>query len=293
MHDPWAGVAADGKLWGRGAGDMKAGLAACLVAAAAVAETGPGLRGNLLVASVIEEECGGNGMWSVLQAGYAADATLIGEPTDLRLVHGGTGAVWARLSARGAPGHAAQAGRDGSFDQLCRAVSAIRGLEAEINQPVRDPVFAAAAEWPYGVTVGQIEGGVWTSSTPVELVARVRFGFGRDLDPTEAQRLIRDAVDGAAPEVEVGFEGPRARAYCHDATGPLPDLVRTAHEAVVGTDLETMVFTAATDARFIEGPCLCYGPTAGNLHGRDEWVDLESLEMAAEVIAVAAASWLS
>jgi acetylornithine deacetylase len=292
-HDPWAGVTADGRLWGRGAGDMKAGLAAYLVAAAAVAEVGTDLRGDLFVASVIEEEYGGNGMWSVLQAGYAADATLIGEPTALQLVHGGTGAVWTRLSAVGPSGHSAQAGRDGPFDQLCRAVAAIRRLEADNNQPVRDPVFAAAAEWPYGVTIGCIEGGVWTSSTPAELVARVRFGFGRDLEPAEAQQRIRDAVASAAPEVRVDFEAYRARAYCHDATGPLPDLVRAAHRTVVGTDADTMVFTAATDARFVEGPCLCYGPTAGNLHGRDEWVDLESLELTAEVVAITAASWLA
>lgn len=292
-HDPWAGIAADGRLWGRGAGDMKGGLAAYLVAAAAVAEAGTDLRGDLRVASVIEEEVGGNGMWSVLRAGYAADATLIGEPTALRLVHAATGSVWARLTARGVSGHSANTGRDGPFDQLCRSVAAIRRLEAENNQPVHDPVFAAAAEWPYGVTVGRIEGGVWTSSTPAELTACVRFGFGRDLDPAEAQQRIRDAVAGTAPDVEVSFEAFRARAYCHDATGPLPDLVRTAHRTVLGTEADTAVFTGATDARFVEGPCLCYGPTTGNLHGRDEWVDLESLEQTAEVVAVTAVSWLA
>jgi len=54
-----------------------------------------------------------------------------------------------------------------------------------------------------------------------------------------------------------------------------------------------MVFTATTDARQVEGPCLCYGPTASNLHGRDEWVDLESLEQTATVVAVVAAEWLA
>jgi acetylornithine deacetylase len=291
--DPWAGAIADGRLWGRGAGDMKGGLAAYLTAAAAVAEVCGGQRGDFFVGSVIEEECGGNGMWSILRAGYAADATLIGESTGLRLAHAGTGVVWARLGARGAAGHAAYAGREGPFDKLCRAVAALRRLEAENNQPVRDPVFAAAAEWPYGVTIGRVEGGVWTASTPVELVARVRFGFGRDVEPAEVQRRIREAVAEASPDVEVGFEAFRARAYCHDVTGPLPELVASAHRSVVGAEPETMVFTATTDARFVEGPCLCYGPTASNLHGRDEWVDLESLEQTAAVVAVTAATWLA
>ena len=81
---------------------MKGGLAAYLVAAAVVLEVLDDRRGDLVVSSVIEEECGGNGMWSVLRAGHGADGTLIGEPTGLLLAHAGTGVVWARLSARGA-----------------------------------------------------------------------------------------------------------------------------------------------------------------------------------------------
>ena len=61
-HDPWGGEIAEGRMWGRGAGDMKAGIAAYLVAVEALQATGAELRGDLLFTSVIEEECGGNGM---------------------------------------------------------------------------------------------------------------------------------------------------------------------------------------------------------------------------------------
>lgn len=292
-HDPWGGVLADGRLWGRGAGDMKGGLAAYLVAAAAVVEICDECRGDLIVSSVIEEECGGNGMWSVLRAGHVADGTLIGESTGLRLAHAGTGVVWARLSARGPTGHAAFAGRDGPFDELCRAVGAMRRLEADANQAVRDPVFAAAAEWPYGMTVGRIEGGIWTASSPAELVACVRIGFGRDVEPADLQRRIVEQVGEAAPGVDVSFEAFRARAYSHATSGPLPEVLMDAHRRVIGAEPQTMVFTATTDARQVDGPCLCYGPTASNLHGRDEWVDLASLEQTATVVALAAADWLA
>ena len=77
-HEPGSGEIADGRLWGRGAGDMKGGLAAYLLAAAAIAKPCDDRHGDLLSASVIEEECGGNGMWSVLREGYEADATLVG-----------------------------------------------------------------------------------------------------------------------------------------------------------------------------------------------------------------------
>ena len=292
-HEPWSAEMADGKIWGRGAGDMKGGLAAYLIAAAAVAEVCDERRGDLLFSSVIEEECGGNGMWSVLRAGYDADAVLIGESSALRLAHAGTGVVWARLSAAGGTGHAMLAGGDGPFDRLCRAVAGLRRVESEINEPVRDPVFAAVRERPYGMTIGRIEGGVWTASTPHELVARVRFGFGRDLEPAEVQERMREAVRDASPEVDVHFEAFRARAYCHPTSGPLVDVVSAAHRSVLENDPETMAFTATTDARYVEGPCLCYGPSAGNLHGTDEWVDVATLVETATVVALAAAAWTS
>jgi acetylornithine deacetylase len=290
-HEPWAAEVAEGRIWGRGAGDMKGGLAAYLVAAAAVAEACDGRRGELLFSSVIEEECGGNGMWSVLGAGYRGDAVLIGEPTALRLGHAGTGVVWARLTAAGGTGHAMLAGGDGAFDRLCRAVAALRRVEAEINDAVGDPVFAAVRERPYGMTIGRIEGGVWTASTPHELAAQVRFGFGRELEPAEVQERMAAAVREAEPGVEVRFEGFRARAHSHPTTGPLVDAVSAAHRAVAGSEPEPLAFTATNDARYVEAPCLCYGPAAGNMHGTDEWVDVETLVRTATVAALTAAAW--
>jgi len=290
--DPWRVRVADGRVWGRGAGDMKGGLAAYLVAAAAVAEVcGGRRRGELLFSSVIEEECGGNGMWSVLRAGYRGDAVLIGESTALRLGYAATGVVWARISARGQAGHSMLGGGEGPFDHLCRAVAALRRVEAEINEPVADPIFAAVRERPYGMTVGRIEGGVWTASTPHELAAHIRFGFGRDLEPGEVQRRLRDAVAAAAPEVAIDFEGFRARAHSHPLSGPLVDAVSAAHSSVLGSAPDPVAMTGTNDGRYVEAPCLCYGPAAGNLHGTDEWVDLETLVEAAAVVALTAASW--
>jgi acetylornithine deacetylase len=291
-HEPWEGELAEGRLWGRGAGDMKGGLAAYLLAAEALAEACPDLPGDLVFSSVIEEECGGNGMWSVLRAGYTADATLIGEPTGLGIVHAGTGVVWARLTARGTAGHSAYSGGDGPFDALARAIAAIRVLEAAANKPPNDAVFAAVSNWPYGMTVGRIGGGVWTSSAPAALEVAVRFGLGLGVDPAEAQERIAAAVADAAPTVEVVFEAFRAPAYCWETAGPAPELLARTHDEVHGSPPAFTAFTATTDARQVEG-ALCYGPLAGNLHGADEWVDVASLEATARVVALTAVRWLT
>ena len=249
------------------------------------------LRGDLIFSSVIEEECGGNGMWAALRAGYTADATLVGEPTALDVVHAGTGVVWLRLVAHGPTGHAAFTGGDGPFDALARAVAALRRLEAAQNAPPRDEVFAAISSWPYGMTVGRIAGGVWTASAPARLEVQVRFGIGLDVDPADVQARMRGAVADAAPGVEVVFEAFRAPAYCWDTDGPLAALLFEQHEAVTGSPTRFAGFTATTDARQVPGG-LCYGPRAGNLHGADEWVELASLEQCARVVALTAARWL-
>ncbi len=292
VHDPWAGEIAEGRIWGRGAGDMKGGLAAYLIAASVVAETLREPRGDLIFSSVIEEECTGNGMWSVLRTGLHAEATLVGEPTDVQLGHAGTGVVWARLRARGRAGHSAYSGGDGPFDELARAVAALRELEAAQNSPPRDGVFASVSGWPYGMTIGRIDGGVWTSSAPALLEARVRFGFGLDVEPEDVQSRLAAAVAASAPGVEISFEAFRAKAYCHDADGPLAAVLSDAHEQVLGSRPRPVAFTATTDARYVAGPCFCYGPVAAGFHGADEWVDVESLEHVATVVALAAARWL-
>jgi acetylornithine deacetylase len=283
-RDPWGGEVAEGRLWGRGAGDMKAGLAAYLVAVEALLEAGGRPRGDIVFTSVIEEECGGNGMRAVLQAGYDADATLIGEPTDLRLHANGVGVIWARMTASSGGAHAAVASETGRpVDQILHAVQGLRALETTLNEGQNGH--------PYNLNLGEIHGGVWPSSVPAAVTLRCRLGFGPNLEPSDAQALLRSAVESAAPEVEVEFEGFRCHAYEHDLNNPFADLVRECHAALHGSAPGVKTSTATTDARYVEGPCLCYGPSAGNIHGTDEWVDLETTRATAVAVALIASRW--
>lgn len=285
-HAPWAAEVVGGRMYGRGAGDMKAGLAAYLVAVEAALSASGRLRGDLVFTSVIEEENGGNGMRAVLAAGYTADATLIGEPSALRLNHGGIGVIWARLEARGAGGHAGYVrSTRGPVDAIVDAALALRQLERELNAE------AADSGGPYNVNLGEIQGGVWPSSEPASVVLRARVGFGSDRQPGEAQELVRRVVAEAAPDVEVSFEGFRAHAYGHDLASPFVSLVRECHHAVLGAEPEAYRSTATTDARYVEGPALCYGPLAGNTHAIDEWVDLETVRQTAAVVALVVERW--
>ena len=285
-HDPWGAEIADGRMWGRGAGDMKSGIAAYLVAVEALLAAGVERRGDLLFTSVIEEECSGNGMWAVTRAGYVGDGTLIGEPTDLRVHLNGVGVIWARLSARSEGAHAAFASEHPSpVDRILAAVQGLRALEGTLNE--------GHEGHPYNLNLGEIHGGVWPSSVPAEVVLRCRLGFGPDIQPADAQQLLVRAVASAAPGVDVAFEGFRCPAYRHNHTSPLVEVLRAAHSEALGNDEPpgTKLSTATTDARHVVGQCSCYGPVAGNLHGIDEWVDLASIRDTALTVALAAARW--
>ena len=121
---------------------------------------------------------------------------------------------------------------------------------------------------------------------PTDATLRIRLGFGRDLEPVAAQQLVAERVAAAAPSVRVTFDGFRAHAYHHDPATPLADVVSQAHEELHGARPRPGVFTGTTDARYVTGPCYCYGPLAGNLHGIDEWVDLASCQSVAETVAL-------
>ena len=121
--------------------------------------------------------------------------------------------------------------------------------------------------------------------------ARIRLGFGMELTPRDAQLLVAEAVQAAAPEVEVVFEGFRAPAYCDDLEHGLAAALSGSHELLHGSPPSRQVLPATTDARSVSGPCVCYGPVAGAIHGTDEWVDIESTEAVAAAIAITITSW--
>ncbi len=297
-HDPWAGEVSGGRVWGRGAGDMKAGLAAYAIGAAAFLEVCGQPTGDLLFSSVIEEECTGNGMKAVLAAGVDGEGTLIGEPSALQLMHAGVGVIWARLTAQSGGAHPGFSTGASSSGAILRALDGLRELERQINERPGvsgerpgDEVFFAAHEHPFRLNVGILSGGVWPSSEPARAQARIRLGFGRELTPAEAQGHVSRAVRAVAPDVDVVFEGFRAPAYCDELEHDLAATLSGAHELLRGSPPRRQVLQATTDARSVSGPCVCYGPLAGAIHGTDEWVDIESTAVVAAAIAITIAGW--
>lgn len=288
-HDPFGAEIEGDRLYGRGACDMKGGIAAMLLAVEA-ARALEQLPVRLVYQSVIEEECTGNGALAACLAGPTADATIIAEPTNCGMDLVAVGVVWARITFEGVLWHASQADQaPNAIEEAFRAIAALRELEEELNAEP-EPEFEGIAR-PYLLNVGALHAGDWPSSAPGRAVLDVRLGFPIRMDPIEAQRRLAEAVRRAEPEANVEFRGMRARGYAFPADTELVELVSACHEELHGERPLPEPSRATTDLRFFEGQAVCYGPTGDSLHGVDEWVDIPSIADVATVLALLIRRW--
>lgn len=147
-------------LYGRGAGDMKAGLSASLYALEAIAHAGLTLRGDVQIQSVVEEEITGNGAATAFVNGFIADAIVSAEPTDEQLVRANSGVLKFRLTTRGRPAHPREpeAGQS-AIDLMIKLISHLRALERKwIGEAKGKRGFDGIAN-PVALTFGTIAGG--------------------------------------------------------------------------------------------------------------------------------------
>jgi acetylornithine deacetylase len=284
---PYGAEIENGRLYGRGACDMKGGIAAMLLA---VESAGDG-TGDIVFQSVIEEECGGNGSLAACLAGPSADGVVIAEPTNGSMDLVAPGVIWARVTLEGRSRHASHADEGSNPIETAFAVtSALHELETSLNaQP--EPEFEGI-EQPYLLNVGALHAGDWPSMTPGRAELDVRLGFPIRMKPAEAQARLADAVRRADPEARVEFRGFRAQGYAFPADSPLVGLLSHCHQEVRGFPLSAEPARATTDLRYFAGSqAVCYGPTGDGLHGVDEWVDLESIADVATVLALLIRRW--
>ena len=291
---PFGAEVERGRLYGRGACDMKGGIAAMLLGVEAALAAGP-LPGPVVYQSVIEEECGGNGALAACLEGPLADGVVIAEPTNGGFDVVAVGVIWARLTFEASARHASHADEGSNpIETAFAAVEALHGLEVELNVDP-EPEFAGV-EQPYLLNVGALHAGDWPSMTPGKAELDVRLGLPLRMEPAEGQARLFHAVRSVAPEAQVEFRGFRARGYAFDERSPLVTLLSDCHEAVHGRRPRPEPSRATTDLRFFAPPlgpgqAVCYGPTGDGLHGVDEWVDLESIADVATVLALLLHRW--
>jgi acetylornithine deacetylase len=299
---PFAPRVENGWLYGRGAGDMKAGLIAALSAFDALDRLGYRPAAEVYLQSVIEEECTGNGALACLQRGYRADAALIPEPAENGYCTAQLGVMWFQVKVRGRPTHVGHAGKGVNAIESCfPIVAALHRLEESWNAD-RHALWADHPH-PINFVVSRIEGGDWTSSVPAWCTFDMRISFY----PGQSLESVRNAVEAAVREAarndpflannppDVVYHGFQAEPYVVQDADAVHAVLERCHHASFGEALLGRNITATTDARFFglyAGiPALVYGPQAEDYHGFDERVNLESVRKVTRTIALFIADW--
>ncbi|MER5423318.1 ArgE/DapE family deacylase [Streptosporangium roseum] len=293
--DPFGARISGNALHGRGACDMKAGLAANLAVVAALRRSGVRLVRPLAVHCVVGEEDGGLGAFATLARGHRGEAAVITEPTGGAIIAAAAGALTFRIEVAGRAAHGATRYEGvNALEVFWPVFEAIRRLEADRNRDP-DPVFDGNP-LPYPIEVGTVRAGDWSSSVPDLLVAEGRLGVRLDEDPAEA----RLALEGAIAEIGHPWlrEHPPAVTWPGGqfASGRLPaghellDQVAAAVADVTGARPAESAAPYGSDLRlYVAGgiPALHYGPGDVRLaHAPREQVDLRELRDVTRALAL-------
>ena len=292
-YDPWAATIADGRMYGRGAFDMKSGIALNLFLATLLRDLGIRLRGDLLVQSVIEEECTGVGSLDMARR-FRADAALVTEPEGLRFTWAHLGVLWFRVRVTGKAAHAMIATTGvNAIVKTMPLIAALQDLERRLNEEIH-PAWRDVHH-PLNLNIGVIRGGDWPSTVPGNCELHCRLGFFPGQTLTTMRHLIETTIAAAAAAdpwlrahpPAVTYDGFQSSGSIVSPDAPSVQVMGTWHRRVTGTAMPLIVGTSINDMRYFNFagiPAGCYGATGGNGHAADEWLALDSLAPAAKAI---------
>jgi len=304
-HDPWGAEIVGRRLYGRGAGDMKGGIAMAVLALEAIIAADVGLHGDVFVETVLEEECCGNGTLACRLCGYSAgaDAAIITEPCALSANVADMGVMWFRVRVRGSSGHVGRAHEANNAIEKCfPLILALRDLEREMNQQISHPAYTEH-EHPVNLNVGTIKGGDWPSSVPAECAFVCRLSFEPGVPYKDVRQRVKVRIMQAAqkdpwlrqtpPRVE--YYGFQADGSVIDKDAELLQVLGSSHRKVAGEEMRCSVSTALTDMRYFnlytDIPATSYGPVGANIHNVDEYVELDSIVTGAKTLALFMLDW--
>ncbi|MBU2600731.1 MAG: peptidase [Actinobacteria bacterium] len=303
-RDPWAADVDEGRLYGRGASDMKGGSVSLLLGVAALRSLGVRLKGDVIVQSVVDEESGGAGTLAAIRRGYRADAALVPEPTGMRIFPKQQGSLWFRLTVagRGAHGGTRYEGVS-AIEKTLPVLAALAHLETERNARIDDPLYAGSPI-PVPVNVGSIKGGDWPSMVPDRVTLEGRLGVIPG-EPVEAAQAEMAAALGAIADDDCWFAehpvtlewfGARWLPGDVDEGSDLVRSLSARYRDVLGEDPVIAASPWGTDAGLLaavgDTPGVVFGPgTTAVAHYADEYVEIDRVLEVAAIVALTLVDW--
>lgn len=303
-HDPWEGIVEEGKVYGRGASDMKSGLAAMTMALKCVLEAGVKLKGNVILEYVVDEELSGHGTLDCVLRGYRADAGISCEASDLEVQPAATGSMWFEVKVPG---------KSASMSRIWEAISAIeKGYR--IYRAISDHQTIRLMEKrhplypdPRGSLAcfaGMFHAGTYPSSPPDLCVIKGRMGVMPNEDPKEVKEAFIKYIENVAKTdpwlrkhlPDIRFRGYYAEPAEIPPNHPICEAVIKSFKEATGRIPVIKGHEGATDARFLikygATPTVIFGPgTITQMHATDEWVKVDDLITAVKVLALTIMNW--
>jgi acetylornithine deacetylase len=303
-HDPFSGRIEDGKLFGRGSTDMKGGTVSLLLAMEAIIALGIKLKGDVIFQSVIEEESGGAGTLAAVLRGYSADGAIIPEPTNMKIFPKQQGSMWFRISVKGRSAHGGTRYEGiNAIEKAMYVMTKLQELEKLRNLKIEDPLYSKIPI-PIPINIGKISSGEWPSSVPDIAVIEGRMGVAPDEEMKSAEKELEDCLKEAAqndawlkknpPQVE--WFGGRWLPGDLEQDHPLMAVLSESFETVKGRQPAVEASPWGTDGGILSKvgntPVVVFGPGVTEAaHDVNEFISLEEVFDAAEIIALAILEW--
>lgn len=307
-YDPFGAEIVDGKIYGRGACDMKGGLIASLSAVQCLIEAGVSLKGDVIFGSAVNEEHSGNGTLSMICKGITADAAIVHEPSENQVFVATPGDVYWQLTVRGvarSPG-ARWEGRElvgvSAIEKLPLVVQSLLKLEEDYNKMTSDPLYRSKN--PFSCSMGEIIGGTYSAATANRCVIKGCIYFAHGLGSVnEIMDRIKEYVSKGTQSdpwfethaVETAFlhhrnsskinpEHPVVKTVC-DAS----ETVNAKQPPILGSpycaDMDMLVNQAKI-------PTVIYGPgTIAHAHKPDEFVPIDEYLACVKALALSIYRW--
>ena len=290
MAAPFSPREAEGRLYGRGAQDMKAGVAAMIDACRVIRDRGF-RRGRIVVAAVIDEEYASIGA-DALVSRWNADLAVVTEPTDLRIGVAHKGFAWLEVETRGRAAHGSRPsdGRD-AIMRMGRVLHRLEALDRELQSSPAHPLLGTAS-----LHASMISGGQELSSYPDRCVLQMERRTVSGETGTDAARELTKIL-AALRQEDPDFHGDArltfARPAYEIAPGhPLPDLLGSQLTAA-GCQVSKVGMSFWTDAAVLGEagiPTVLFGPGGAGLHGIEEYVTVSDVLVCRDVLASVAAN---
>jgi acetylornithine deacetylase len=275
MIDPFTPIERDGRLYGRGAQDMKGGVAAMINAATTIAARGDLTSGRVVVACVVDEEHSSIGADALVKS-WRADAGVVTEPTDLEIAVGHKGFAWVEITVEGKAAHGSRPadGQDAIL-RLGRVLSRLEALDGALQAQPPHPLVGTGS-----LHASTIEGGRELSSYP----DRASLQMERRTVPTEPESIalheVQQILDALARE-DPSFKATATAMFSRPAyeiagDHDLPQILAGA-VAAAGAQTRTTGASFWTDAAVLGHagiPSVLFGPGGAGLHSAEEYVNV-------------------